>query len=394
MKLSIHTLGEFDIKSNDKSILSQSSRTYKLYRLFEYFLTFRNKKLLPETIIDNLMSDNESDDPKNILRTQIFRLRKTIKALLPDNVHESDYFSINFANGYYFLEIGENAVIDVSEFEMFIKQADMEYEHNIELAGELYSKALSLYKGLYLSDNNYEVWLIPTRNYYQRLYLKTLYRLISILKQLGEHENIISLCEESLLIEPAEENIHICLMEAMLDAGKIKSALNYYDYSQNLLAKEFSSKPSSEFTHMLGKIQNYSPISETTDLDSIYSNFKNDDLFGSIQCTNESFKFLFNLQKRKSLREDVNDYICIINIINKSKTTKGLSELLKYSLRKGDVFTFRNRHQVLIMLHNMDCGGSDTVESRIYGNLPKYTSIVREDLGITFQHLDSLTNIK
>lgn len=83
MKLYISTLGEFDIRADGQSILKDSSRMYKIYRLFEYFLTFRNKKLLPETIIDNLLSDSESDDPKNMLRTQIFRLRKIINSFFP-----------------------------------------------------------------------------------------------------------------------------------------------------------------------------------------------------------------------------------------------------------------------------------------------------------------------
>ena len=91
MKLYICTLGEFDIKADGQSVLRDSSRMYKIYRLFEYFLTFRNKKLLPETIIDNLLSESESDDPKNMLRTQIFRLRKIINTIIPKNEDAEKY---------------------------------------------------------------------------------------------------------------------------------------------------------------------------------------------------------------------------------------------------------------------------------------------------------------
>ena len=37
MKLYITTLGEFDIKADGQSILKDSNRMYKIYRLFEYF---------------------------------------------------------------------------------------------------------------------------------------------------------------------------------------------------------------------------------------------------------------------------------------------------------------------------------------------------------------------
>jgi len=382
MKLYIHTLGEFDIKADGQSIFKQSSRTYKLFKLFEYFLTFRNKKLLPEAIIDNLLSDSESDDPKNTLRTQMFRLRKVLKSFLPENESESKYFSINFTNGYYCLEIGENTLIDVDEFEKIIKQADMEQEYNIEIAAELYLNALKLYKGMYLSDNAYEVWLVPTRNFYHRLYLKTLFKLIEIYKESNELEQIISLCEEALLIEPYEESIHINLMEAMLKQGQQKSALNHFDYAVNLLEKEMDSKPSTR------KIQNYNAKKEVIEIGNVSMDLEDGNMYGAMQCSIESFKFLFNIQKRKSLRSDESDYICIINTNqSKIKNTKELSDLFRNSLRKGDVFTFWNQNQVLLMLHDVQGDGIKKIENRIYNNLKTYTKLNRNDVNMTFQSL-------
>jgi DNA-binding SARP family transcriptional activator len=388
MKLYIHTLGEFDIKADGQSIFKQSSRTYKLFKLFEYFLTFRNKKLLPEAIIDNLLSDSESDDPKNTLRTQMFRLRKVLKSFLPENESESKYFSINFTNGYYCLEIGENTLIDVDEFEKIIKQADMEQDYNIEIAAELYLNALKLYKGMYLSDNAYEVWLVPTRNFYHRLYLKTLFKLIEIYKESNELEQIISLCEEALLIEPYEESIHINLMEAMLKQGQQKSALNHYEYAINLLEKEMDSKPSTSFMEMQGKIQNYNAKKEVIEIGNVSMDLEDGNMFGALQCSIESFKFLFNIQKRKSLRNDESDYICIINTNqSKNKNTKELSDLFRNSLRKGDVFSFWNQNQVLLMLHDVQGDGIKKIENRIYNNLKTYTKLNRSDINMTFQSL-------
>jgi DNA-binding SARP family transcriptional activator len=140
MKLYISTFGGFDIKADNQSVLKRSSRTYKLYKLFEYFITFRNKKLLPETIIDNLWTDSESSDPKNVLRTQIFRLRQIIKTFYPQDLDESDYLSINFLNGYYCLETGENAILDLDEFENLVNQGDLECNKNGESAIAIYEK--------------------------------------------------------------------------------------------------------------------------------------------------------------------------------------------------------------------------------------------------------------
>lgn len=382
----IHTLGGFDIRSNGRSILTETSRTYKLNKLFEYFLTFRNKKLLPEAIIDNLLSDSESGDPKNTLRTQIFRLRKIIKLLLPD-CDEGKYFNICFNNGYYSLEIGENIIIDVDEFENLIAKGDREYEFDPEISANYYKNALELYKGLYLSDNSYEGWLMPTRNYYQRLYLKTLYKLIEIYKRYNENEKIIELCEQSLLIEPYEEEIHANLMEAMLNQGHQKNALNHYEYSFNLIKKELDTNPSDNFTQMLARIQSFTSRQQLIDIEKLEEACE-DNLYGAMQCSVDSFKFLFSLQKRKILRDEENDYICIMSLKD-VKSSKEISELLRNSLRKGDVFTFWNQNQVLLMLHNVGKDGIKVIENRIYNNLLKHTNLNSNDISMSFHSLMS-----
>ena len=397
MKLYITTLGEFDIKADGQSILKDSNRMYKIYRLFEYFLTFRNKKLLPETIIDNLLSDSESDDPKNMLRTQIFRLRKIMNSFTPKNDDAAKFLNLNFSNGYYSLEIGEDTVIDIDEFEAFIQKGDSEREHDIDSAIHSYQNAINLYKGLYLSDNSYEVWIVPTRNYYQRLYIKTLYKFIELLKKNEENERIISLCEETLLIEPFEENIHIELMDALLRIGQNKAAMNHYEYALNMLEKEFDAKPSRRFTDFIKKAQNSSSRKNDLDIYAIKKNLEEDTPAGAAHCSIDYFKFLFNIQKRKSLRNNENDYLCIVTVnrnderyhdsVELNKELKDMFFALERTLRKGDVFTSWNENQILIMLHDVNESCTDIIEGRLLNSLNKYTKINKNDISMVFQPL-------
>ena len=396
MELYISTLGEFDIKVDGQSVLKDSTRMYKIYKLFEYFLTFRNKKLLPETIIDNLLSDSESDDPKNMLRTQIFRLRKIINTLIPGNEDAEKYLNLSFSNGYYCLEIGENTVIDIDVFEYYIQEGDKERGYDIDSAIINYQNAIKLYNGLYLSDNAYEVWLVPTRNYYQRLYLKTLYKFIDILKKNEENERIVTLCEETLLIEPFEENIHIELMEALLKNGQNKVALNHYEYASNMLEKELDVKLSAKFIQFIDKIQNYSLRNSTIDVSVISKNLEENPPVGAMYCGIDYFKFLFNLQKRKSQRNNQHDYLCILTITRNGdnfygqELKKGLNDVflvLEKSLRKGDVYTSWNENQILIMLHDVRENGIEVIKERLINNLRDYTKINKNEINIVFQSM-------
>ena len=386
MKFYISTLGEFDIKVDGQSILRDSNRMYRIYKLFEYFLTFRNKKLLPETIIDNLLSDSESEDPKNMLRTQIFRLRKIINALIPKGELPEKYMNLNFTNGYYCLEIGENTIVDIDVFENLIQKGDKEREYDIESAIESYQNAISLYKGLYLSDNAYEVWLVPTRNYYQRLFLKTLNKYIDLLKRNEENEKIVNLCEKSLLIEPFEESIHIELIEALLKIGQNKSAMQHYEYALNMLEKELDAKPSAKFINYINIIQNYTSRNNDLDIEAINKSLEEELPEGAMYCSLEYFKFLFNLQKRKSKRNNEYDYLLSIMInSNNNKSINDVFSVLKKSLRKGDVFTSWNDNQILVMLHNVKENGTDTIKERLTDNLINYTRINRNEIRLIFQ---------
>ena len=386
MKFYISTLGEFDIKVDGQSILRDSNRMYRIYKLFEYFLTFRNKKLLPETIIDNLLSDSESDDPKNMLRTQIFRLRKIINALIPKGELPEKYMNLNFTNGYYCLEIGENTIVDIDVFENLIQKGDKEREYDIESAIESYQNAISLYKGLYLSDNAYEVWLVPTRNYYQRLFLKTLNKYIDLLKRNEENEKIVNLCEKSLLIEPFEESIHIELIEALLKIGQNKSAMQHYEYALNMLEKELDAKPSAKFINYINIIQNYTSRNNDLDIEAINKSLEEELPEGAMYCSLEYFKFLFNLQKRKSKRNNEYDYLLSIMInSNNNKSINDVFSVLKKSLRKGDVFTSWNDNQILVMLHNVKENGTETIKERLTNNLINYTRINRNEIRLIFQ---------
>lgn len=397
MKLCINTFGVFELIAENQSLLKDSSRTYKLYKLFKFFITFRNKKLLPETIIDNLWSDSNSGDPKNVLRTQIFRLRQIIKSFLTKDMDEKEYISVNFVNGYYCLELGDCVVIDLDEFEGFINKGDLECNNNIDDAIIFYENAMKLYKGIYLAENSYEVWLMPTRNYYHRLFLKTLYKLVDLLKEKGYNDRIISLCEKALIIEPYEEVIHIRLMESMLKTGQYKCALSHYEYSVQMLEKETGAKPSAEFFEFAKKIQNSFSYKSEMDIINIQKNLTERTIDGASQCDLEYFKFLFNIQKRKALRNGENDYLGIITLKNNknnhektydfSRISKAVAQILVKILRKGDVFTFLNDNQILILLHNVKNEGINNVENRIKKGIGNCYDVSSFNVTMNFQPL-------
>ncbi len=403
MKLYVNTLGDFDISMEGQSLLKESSRSYKLIRLFEYFITFRGRKLLPETIIENLWQDNELSDPKNVLRAQIFRLRQMLKNILPKDFSVSDYFNISFINGYYVFEPGQFLVLDSEEFESLTERGERLKSDNIDETIELFCKAVKLYRGAYLSENSYEAWLVPIRNHYERLYLKVLFGLAELLIEKEDYDRIIELFEEAIIIEPFEESLHICLIEAMLKIGQIRNAMNHYEYTASLLSKDLGVSPSQDMKKVYRKIQSYYDEKSESDIVNINARLEESSYNGAMLCDSEYFKFLVNVSKRKGLRDGFADYMSLITIncderMQKNdeelkKLVKVMSGVLEKSLRKGDVYSYWNDKQILVMLHGAKKDSLERVESRIRGNFNNAAIKDSCKIGIEFLPLNSNKNI-
>ena len=383
MKLYITTLGEFDMSINGQSVMQDASRSYKLFKLLQYFLTFKNKKLLPETIIDNLWQDQESTDPKNMIRGQIFRLRQILKNILPSE----EYLNITFNNGYYVLEVGSEVIIDSDEMEKLIQKGNDLMLENREAAIKAYRAATNLYKGSYLYENTYEVWLVPVRSFYKRLYVKTIENLVNLCTLTDDNESIVSLCEEAISIEPYEEKLHIFMIESLLKLGKIKNALNHFEFMQVAFEKEMGITTTSAMREIQRRIQNYSTEKTDIDIRELDKKLEEKEKNGPLLCDAEYFRFLYNSHKRLRKENGQIDYITLITLKSQeegsdlsekySDWSKLMTFVLDTSLRRGDIYTFWNDTQLLVLLPDVKEGSIQTVEKRVKN---KYAELDRSNL--------------
>ena len=370
MKLYITTLGDFDMLVGGKSIMGEASRSYKLFKLLEYFLTFKNKKLMPETIIENLWQDQDSMDPKNMIRGQIFRLRQILKDILPGE----DYLKITFNNGYYTLEVGEDVILDTDQMEDFIAEGDRLLTIDRMQAAKTFKMAFELYRGGYLAENPYEIWLVPVRSYYKRMYVKTVDKLVELYTEKGRDEEIVNICERAISIEPFEERIHKYLIEGLLRTGKLQSAHNHFDYMRMSFAKEMGLPSSSIMREIQRKIEGYSTEKGDLTVDDINGKLAESKLNGPLKCESEHFKFLYNSFKRRRRSDNENDHICLITKAGSEDEDYGkwqtaMTNVLEKTLRKGDIFTLWNDAQILLLLPEVKNGGVQMIEERIKGNM-------------------------
>lgn len=380
--LYIKTLGEFDIKNEGESILTDIKYPYRLVKLFKYLLTFHDRKLVPETIIGDLFVENDFQNPKAVLRTQISRLRSFLKS-----VSLEETFCISFSHGYYIFEINdEKCVMDLDIFEQRINNGNSLRDNDSLKAIESYLEAIKLYDGKYLSESEYEDWIIPLRNRYERLYLQSLFRVIELLDKNYQYEEIIEICEKALSLHPYNENLNIYFIESLLNMGENKYAFSHYEYITSKLYKELNIAPSDKMKKLYKKMSNSTTERDNIEIPYIDEKFKYDlKKEGAFQCDLDYFTFLYNLEKRRIIRDKDNKFLGIITILSSKyeeppimdflQPMNKLINVISTSLRKGDVFATWNVKQIVFMLSNIEYKNLQIVKERII----KKFNIINDD---------------
>lgn len=369
----IITFGEFDIKLNDESILEKIGSQNRLMILFKYFLTFKGKRVLPDTIVEDLMEDKELKEPQKVLRTQISRLRRLFE--------ENTFYTIDFLNGYYIFNLKNNCTVDYLEFEKQVAKGNMMiYEHPDEALHTL-EEALSLYKGVYLPEMEYDDWIVPIRNRFDRIYLKGLSNYILFLKNKGLYHEIIEICERAIQIKPYEIFINKYFMEALMEIGQKRYALSHYEYYTSKLYKDLRTTPSTEIKEVYKELQNHDDkLKNMVNLRMIDKELGLDrDKNGALICELHYFKFLYHWELRSKSRNNRDDiFLGIITLDNighiplaASDIKQGMSVLMSIvyrSLRKNDVLSKWNDSQLVTLLFNISENDLHLINNRLQKN--------------------------
>ncbi len=370
--LQIYTFGQFTIKRGGKVLSENSKRSSKPWELLKYLLTQREKRVLPETILDALWPEQEYSDPKRAVRTMVSRLRQILDSA---KTCEEDSSHISLAQGCYKWNNSLDYWLDAEAFEALCYQAHQLSRDNLEEAIETYHEALSLYKGDYLPESSYYEWVLPVRNYYSRIYLRSVLEMAELLKKKQDHNRIIKITENALLIEPYEEEFHLRFMEALLETGKPKQALAHYEYVTTSFYRDLGVKPSPALRNLYRMMKN-DVDNFQLDLSSIQDSFKDrEEAQGAFFCDSDLFRLFYQMERRRSERTGQSVFLGLQSFVPADKTValaslipdmmEKLRQTIQGSLRLGDIFCRWNESQFLLMLPGLTQDKAEMVLKRI-----------------------------
>ncbi|GAB6107435.1 BTAD domain-containing putative transcriptional regulator [Fusibacter bizertensis] len=375
----IQTLGKFDILKDGSSLVSSSAGSKKIWELYKFMLTHRDRVFTPESLMDQLWVSESYSDPRSTLRRQMHRLRQS---LLEEN-EKDNAKTLLFTNGYYKWNDQLNIDIDIENFEQLIKEGDAKKNSTPQFALNDYLEALSLYDGDYLPDCIDQHWVFSIRNHYRRLYLKTVVSATELLKIERRYDDIITLCQKAINIDIYEEAFHLNLMEALMHKNQQKQALEHYEYITGFYYHEMGLKPSVEMRTLYKRLlQTNEPIQSQ---DSLVEALEHDLIIeNAFYCEPDTFKSIYELERRRSQRSGNTFSVGVINATpirgySQSQEDLRISHLKQHlmeKLRKGDTFSQWNESQFMVLLPGVDSVLMKRVLTRILDTFPKNEAIV------------------
>ncbi len=367
--LEIKTLGEFVIKRGQTVLSEKAGRSTRLWELFKYLLTHRGNRLMAETVMETLWPDQDYENARAAFKVQIYRL----KMLLGDS-SEVDELTITYSQGCYRLDAGDRCRIDTDAVEKRFNRAIELGASSSSKAMEAYRQIIELYQGDYLPEIT-GAWVLPARNRYQRIFLKSVLVLSDLYCREQQHAAAIKICEQALQAAPLAEELHVRYLQALIGAGKMREAQAHYEYITSFYYLGLGVKPSDElkevYTHInpdrqkveldLGSIRKMMEGKEKTD--------------GAFYCQAEHFRLLYKLEKRRLKREKRPVFLALLTILHPNESlppaailadaASALKEVISNTIRAGDVYTQWNKAQFLLLLPGLHQEQGEKVLQRI-----------------------------
>ena len=367
----ICTLGRFEVYCGTDKLFDETGRYQKLADLFMFFISHRGKLFYPEIILETLWPDKEYKDPRNVIKNMIYRLKHELKDA---GISEVKAY-INFIQGGYIWKNDAACWIDIDAFKALSESAGQLVKTDPFGAIETYREALKLYKGHYLNGASDNLWVLPIRQSYRQLFLRSISKLMTLQKEYHLYSQMALDCERFLEIETFDEDLHLFYLEALLGEGKTTQALSHYEYITSLNYHEMGTKPSQAMQHIYQAINSRDGKAKPAQNELQELLIEQDVSQGAQLCDPDTFQLFFRLEKCRAERQGIPIHMGIISLSGNDSYPPGsreykeilqhLQQIIHTHLRKTDMFSNWNESNFTLMLQGADIDQTEAILTRI-----------------------------
>ena len=368
-ELKIQMLGGFSLKLDDRELQDTDTRSKKVWVLLAYLIIHREQTVTQRTLIDLLWGDEtDSINPENALRITMHRTRTLLEQLSPELGRG---MILRRRGGYQWNGGGE---VDSERFEALCCQKAEDPDLRLRNLME----AISLYRGDYLPRQSGEVWVVSTAAYLHNLFVSAAQEAVELLIQQGRSHEAAGVCRRCLALEPCHEGFCRELMQLLAAAGDRRGAAEVYDRLSKRLFDDFGISPSEE-TRAVYRAAAYSPEDRVLSIDDVMGNLRESDApSGALQCDFDYFRILCHALSRTMERSGGAAHVVLLDVISTAeremprqtidRVMGQLSQQIRLSLRRGDVFCQCSVSQFTVLLSRANFEDCQMICDRILRN--------------------------
>jgi len=248
--LKIYTLGRFSILKDGKPLPFSRKAQKKPLEMLKALIAFGGREVSVEQLSDALWPDADGDTAYRAFITTLSRLRRLLgykQAIL-------------FQEGLLTLE-PRHFWVDTRAFEHLLEKVDTageETDRNLYLI----KKAISLYRGPFLSNEMEHPWAISIQERLRDKFLWCIGKLGKRYEQGGAWEEAANCYRKGLEVDALTEEFYQHLMVCYQKQGQRAKALSIYERCRKTLSAAFGASPSPETEAILASVKRQKGESE------------------------------------------------------------------------------------------------------------------------------------
>ena len=351
--LKVNMFNKFKISDGNVTLTYEDIRSDKVIKLLVYLIMHRNYTIPSQEITDVLWQNEEIDNPVGALKNLVYRLRTLIK-----KTFDIENCIITGRRAYSW-----NPEIlvetDVERFDELVEKIKQDNDVGNKL--KYYYEAVSLYTGPFIPKLSNEHWLLSTVSYYHSAYLSLVKAYCNLLDEQKFYSEMEDASKKAIEIDALDEELHFLFIKALIGQGKQKIAIDHYKATTKMLYESLGTRPSEDMQELYNTLQKIQHDQEM-DLNIIQKDLEEEVTCGAYICEYGTFKDIYRLQARMAGRLGISVYISLITLIPQqqaskeqylkmvSKSMKNMEDILRQSLRVGDIVARYSNNQYVVLL--------------------------------------------
>ena len=239
-KVYISFFGIFSIKTRYGKLTEYDINSNQMKKLIAY-LVLNRKSLISVDILTAILWPQGNDDPYTALRGLVFRCKKILKSIFPE-----DDFIIP-RNGSYIINPTFDLVVDAEQLQVISK-------YEITVSGAKAFLDNSCYPFIESLAN--DIWGLPVCTYYNSRLVTYICAVVSKMIETSDYDDAVRYAKNGLLIDHMSEELHLLIIDSLVKKGCRKLALNHYENTIKMFQNEYGMSPSKCFLSAKYKIFN------------------------------------------------------------------------------------------------------------------------------------------